>query len=177
VLIMVGIPGAGKTFFAEQFSKTFGAPIVSTHVIEDKLKHLIDPNYDDDTTAESISHLMLHEIFKTGGPIVYEGDTHTRVSRETISKLVRDAGYEPLLVWVQTDTATARKRATKKVRGKTVMDTDDFMRSVKKFTPLNEAERGIVISGKHTYVSQLKILLKRISIEQLTNDKRKPTSQ
>ena len=37
VLFVVGIPGAGKTYFAEQFAETFGAPFIEYDAIRAQL--------------------------------------------------------------------------------------------------------------------------------------------
>ena len=37
VLVVIGLPGAGKSFFARQFSETFGAPMVSG----DRIRHVL----------------------------------------------------------------------------------------------------------------------------------------
>ncbi len=43
------------------------------------------------------------------------------------------------------------------------MQADEFDALVDSFDPPHEKERPVVISGKHTYTSQLKIVLKQLA--------------
>lgn len=158
IVIMVGIPGAGKSFFAEHFAESFKAPMINL----EKLRHNLfeSPTYDknEDLMIEKIADNLLNQIIKTDRTIVYVGQTNLRTERIDIAKKFKDLGYEPLFVWVQTEPITARKRAHK-VYG---IDKESFNEKLKKFTPPHPSERAVVISGKHTYSSQIKIVLKRL---------------
>ncbi len=158
VVIMVGVPGSGKSFFAEHFAKTFSAPIVSWGAVRGELFNEPTFSKDEEVIVQRVADLMLDQMMKTGATVLYEGDMTTQVSRKNLEKQIRKAGYEPLFVWVQTDTATSRARALKQGVSAAVYDT-----AIKKFTPLKDADPFIVISGKHTYASQLKIVLRRLS--------------
>lgn len=155
VIVMVGIPGAGKTTFAEHFAQTFQAPVVST----DKLALIAQS---DPEVSTRLALYQLSELLKTRRTIVYEGPTDTKVSRVALTKQITDAGYTPLLVWVQTESAESMRRATRK-GGITV---DEFERAIKRFTPPTAAEKPVVISGRHTYTTQLKIVLKNLAGQQ-----------
>jgi predicted kinase len=159
---MVGIPGSGKSFFAEHFSNTFKSPIISLSRIQEKLGGDIDAKSIDD-----ISNYLLDEMLKTGQTIVYDGNTNMNIDRQKIAKKAKANGYEPLFIWTQTDMATSKKRSKKSLASPDVFDA-----ILKKFSPPNKTENTVVISGKHTYSSQLKIVLKRLAGPQAqkTND-------
>jgi len=156
VIIMVGIPGAGKTAFAEHFAKTFQAPTVNTQLIQ-------TVGDVDVATAIALSHLMLDELLKTNRTIIFEGPTATKTSRLEISKRVTAAGYKPLIVWVQTESLEAKRRATKKQKDGSELSSEEFDAAIKRFHPPTATEKVVVISGKHTYTSQLKIVLKHLA--------------
>lgn len=158
VVIMVGVPGSGKSFFAEHFAQTFSAPLISWNAIRDELFN--EPTYtkDEDAIVGRVADHMLSQLVLTNATVLYEGDTTTQVARQKLSKIVRDAGYEPLFVWVQTDAATTKSRAMKKG-----IPAEVYSASVKRFTSLKNSNHSVVISGKHTYASQLKIVLRRLS--------------
>ncbi len=162
LIVMVGIPGSGKSYFAEHFASTFKAPIVSFHRYRYELFN--EPNFSEDECEiiSRVANYMLDELLKTGRTIIYEGKSDTRNERLIIAKKSRAAGYEPLFVWVQTDPATAKRRAIKPSDGRPAMASDQFDASVKKFNIPHQIEKPVVISGKHTYASQLKIVLKRL---------------
>ncbi len=155
---MVGVPGSGKSFFAEHFSETFSAPLVSWDALRAELFN--EPTYskDEDMIVKRVADHVLSRLLKTSATVLYEGDMTTKVARTAIAKEVRQAGYQPLFVWVQTDEATAKRRALKNG-----VPEDVFVRSSKHFTPFNDTDPYVVISGKHTYASQLKIILRRLS--------------
>lgn len=157
VIIMVGVPGAGKSFFAERFSQTFSAPLVSWKAIRDELFN--DPVYtkDEDDIVERVALRMLAELLKTGATIVYESDIQSQVHRQSIAKIAKGAEYEALFVWSQVDNTTAKSRAVK-----SGLTPQQYARYESSFTPPKQKDSLVVISGKHTYASQLKIVLTKL---------------
>jgi predicted kinase len=162
LIIMVGIPSSGKSFFAEHFAETFKAPIVSYDIL--RKEFFPNPTYseDEDEIISKVSNYILSEFLKTKKTVILEGQTDLRTKRFEITKSARLAGYEPLFIWVQTETMTARKRANKSSPKKPAITGDEFDAKLKKFNTPNKNEQFIVISGKHTYASQLKIVLKHL---------------
>ena len=156
VIIMVGIPGAGKSAFAEHFAKTFQAPIVH-------YGQLLTATRNDNDAADAVAALLLDELLKTKGTLIYDGPTDTKASRFDIVRLVESQGYKSLLVWVQTESIEAKRRATRKRADEPSLTPDEFDTAIKRFSPPTAAENPVVISGKHTYASQLKIVLKRLA--------------
>jgi predicted kinase len=157
LIIMVGIPGSGKSFFADHFATTFNAPYVSVASISETTDT-------SDEVATKVADYMLVELLKTGQTIVYDGDMSSRTSRLDIARRARAKGYEPLFVWVQTESVAAKQRATKKSNVRAI-SSEQFDTAIRRFTAPNAAEKVVVISGKHTYASQLKIILSRIANE------------
>ena len=161
LIIMTGIPGSGKSFFAEHFASTFNASFISSEKI---MEDLTKDSAVDQNTVIRIASFLLSELLKSGKTIIYEGSTDSRATRQALGKIARDNGYIPLLVWVQTESISARQRATKPRRDKAYLTDDQFDTILHRFTPPNTLEKPIVISGKHTYPSQLKIVLKHLAI-------------
>ncbi|MDB5167658.1 MAG: hypothetical protein JWN26_803 [Candidatus Saccharibacteria bacterium] len=161
LIIMVGIPGSGKSFFAEHFATTFNAPFVSHEKISTELAN---DNSVDPAIVVRISNFLLKELLKSRQTIVYEGMTDTRTARQVLTKIARDKGYEPLLVWVQTESLAAKQRATKSQRERLHLTDEQFDTILHRFTPPSTLEKPIVISGKHTYASQLRIVLKHLAV-------------
>lgn len=163
LIIMVGIPGSGKSFFAEHFAETFNAPIINQgHLRQELFNH---PSYskDEQSIIDRISIHMLDELLKTNHTILLEGSANQRNTRTELAKKARDAGYEPLFVWVQTESITAKKRSLKPSASHLALTSDQFDNQLKQFSAPHQTEKAIVISGKHTYASQLKIILKHLA--------------
>lgn len=158
IVITVGIPGSGKSFFAEHFADTFKAQYISSNILRNKM--FDEPNYskDEEDIISEIAIYMLDEALKSGRTVVFDGRTEYRSERDLIARKSRAAGYEPLFVWVQTDSQTAKKRAVKQ----NGMSNDIFESRVKRFTAPQTVEKTVVISGKHTHPSQLRIVLKNL---------------
>ena len=158
VVVMVGIPGAGKTAFASHFAETFNAPFINQYALarDNKLR---------DTAAGAVTKSMLDELLKTRRTILFEGATYNRRFRDKLATTITKAGYQPLLVWVQTDPTEAKFRATKAHPKGSGLSAEDFDATLAKFEAPLAREHAIVISGKHTYASQLKIVLRQLAAE------------
>jgi predicted kinase len=162
MIVMVGIPGSGKTFFAEHFADTFNAPYVSYGILREELFNEPTFSTDENDIISRIGALQLNELFKTERTIVFDGASDARTERQELAKQAHAAGYEPLFVWVQTESVAAKSRAVKPSKDRHTLTADQFDGAVRRFTAPNASEKAVVISGKHTYASQLKIVLKRL---------------
>ncbi len=155
LLIVTGIVRSGKSSFAEKFADTFSAPFINAKLLGDQ------PN-----TSLATAYMVLEQLFKTKSTIVYEGVRGTRAERMEVARLSREHGYDPLFIWVQTDPSMAHMRATKPGKSNpNPLTSEAFDREVAGFTPLHPMEKASVISGMHTYASQAKVVLKRLSNE------------
>lgn len=159
LLIVVGIPGSGKTFFASQFTDTFNIPFIHYSAIQSMRQTPLT----EEETAE-IAGLLFRELVKTEQTLLIEGPGASRTERTALAQQARTHGYEPLFIWVQTEPAAARTRATKGVRGSSYqpISPDAFDAESRRFTALHSTEKYLVISGKHTYASQARMVLKRL---------------
>lgn len=160
---MVGIPGSGKSFFADYFADTFSAPIISINTLSREI--LSQPNLNDDKqlVIDHLSNYMLDELLKTKQSIVFDGHSDTRTDRQALVKKAHLAGYETLFVWVQTESLAAKNRVTKAIKNQVPnMTVDQFTAALKHFSPPHSVEKAVVISGKHTHASQLKVVLGRL---------------
>jgi len=168
VIMVVGLPGSGKSFFARQFADTFSAPVVSY----DKLRSTIfpDPTFSrgEDAVLQDIADYEINELLKTHKTFIVDGGVNTRIERVAIERQARAHDYHTLIVWVQTDEPTSHMRATKRSsKRKTdewnVSITDElFKLQVKRLNAPLRTEQQVVVSGKHTYATQAKVVLKKL---------------
>lgn len=101
LLITVGIPGSGKSFFAQKFAATFNTPFIDYSVILDIASH-------NNHISDVFAGYALKELFKTNQSIVFDGPSSTRAERAALKELARSHGYSCLFIMVQTDPATAQ---------------------------------------------------------------------
>ncbi len=173
LILMVGTPGAGKTFFAKQFSATFNAPFVNINKIRHDMFDHPDFSRDQEEKLEQFSHYLVEEIMRTKKTIIVEGKLDARIDRQEFVKLAEKNGYKTLIVWAQTVEAVAKNRAIKNLTKDKdfVLSEDDYQKIVGKFTSPNAKENPVVISGKHTFATQAKTVLKRIADLRYANSK------
>lgn len=150
-VIVIGIRGSGKTFFARKFADMFSAPFIE----EAELFRLTGSI----GTTDALIELHLSELIKTKKTIILEIEASARTRRQELARMFKKAGYTTLFVWVQVDTDTALARSQKSSN----ISPDVHARDVQRFTALKAPEPYIVISGKHTYATQAKIVLKKLT--------------
>jgi len=150
-ILVFGAPCSGKTKFAEQFSDQFKAPFFNLAELSEQSKltrqHLL---------------LIVEQIAKTKQTLIIEGGLDTEKDRTEVRNILRAAGYEPTLVWIQTDAGTLKQRLRQRLKSadkaKKIFDE-----KTQKLEAPGEAERPIVLSGKHTYATQIKHVLKQLA--------------
>lgn len=163
-IIMIGIPGSGKSMFAERFADTFQAPIISQTKLQQEYGLPLE-------AVEKLRGFILGEYMKTHRTVLIDGGVNSRPKRDELVRMLVKAGYRPLIVWVQTDTTEAHRRATRPYPRGSGLNTEDFDALVAQFDAPTEKDKTIVISGKHTYTSQLKIILKQLATPDTTQPK------
>ena len=143
-LLVFGAPGSGKTTFAEKFAEKFGLAYYNLEKI----------TKEGGFTREQIL-LILAEILKTKQNIIIEGGIDTEKERVEIRNALRNGGYEPALLWIQTDMATLRMRLKSRYRS-VAKAKETYEKAVAVIEAPAEAERPIILSGKHTFETQTK---------------------
>lgn len=168
--MVIGVPGSGKSFFARQFAETFSAPLVSPDFVRSQI--FVSPRYsrEEDGVIQTLAAQQIDELLKTEKTFLVDGGLNVRVDRITLAKQAREAGYGVLTVWVQTDEPTSYNRATKRNARRqgdmysSSLTDDQFDTLTKRLSPPSAQEPYVVISGKHTYATQAKVVLKKLIV-------------
>ena len=146
-LLVFGAPCSGKTTFAENFAAKFGLAFYDLNKIREEYGF----------SRETIL-AVLELISRTGQTFLIEGELDTEKDRIEIRNVLREHGYEPSLIWVQTDVATIRNRLKARhhsvAKAKTAYDE-----AVEAIEAPTETERPIILSGKHTFDTQTRHVL------------------
>ena len=143
-LIVFGAPCSGKTTFAEKFAKKFGLAFYDFNELATK----------NSFTREQLL-AVLEQILKTQQTILLEGCARTEAERMELRNLLRGNGYEPALVWIQTDVTTIRTRLKSRHRSVTKAK-EVYDAAVAEMEAPAENEHPIILSGKHTFETQTK---------------------
>ena len=169
LILVIGLPGAGKSFFARHFSDTFGAPLVSSDELQFEL---FDPPKFTPVEYGLVRRLaerQLVQLTKTRTSVLVDGICNTRQERQQLEKLAAAHDYDTLVVWVQTDEPTAKARSlsrNKKRAGDELnvkLTTEQYQAHAKRLAPPVKTEDYVVISGKHTYTTQAKMVLRKLA--------------
>ncbi len=150
-ILVFGAPGSGKTTFSERFAKKFHAAFFDLGELERENK------LDRKTVL-----FLLEQLAKTNVTLVIEGILDTERERTEVRNILRRAGYNPSLVWIQTDVNTIRQRLRIKNRSATKAKQEYETRIGRMEAP-SEVEAPIVLSGKHTFETQLRHVLTQLA--------------
>lgn len=153
-ILVFGVPMSGKTAFAEHFSEQFRAPHLNLTSLE----------RDHHIPRKSLL-VIIKELAKCQQTIIIEGGLSSEADRLEIRNLLRDAGYLTSLIWIQTDLATIKKRMKAKYGDKA---KTAFEGEVTKLEAPIDSEKSIVVSGKHTFDSQLRTVLAKLTSDDYT---------
>ena len=150
-ILVFGAPASGKTTFCEKFSQQFRAPYYDLTKIRE----------DQGFTRDNILYI-LDLIAETGQNIILEGELDTGADRDEIKQLLHDKGYNPSLIWIQTDVNTIKSRL--KTRLKSVAKAkEEYDTKISELEAPSETEDTIVLSGKHTFETQLSNTLSQLA--------------
>ena len=150
-ILVFGAPMSGKTVFAEQFSTRFNAPFLNLAALHEQ--HHI---------SRKVALALIEQIAKCKSTIVIEGALDNERQRNEVRAIVEKAGYQPVLVWVQTDLNEIKHRMRRKY--KKVTDAKAKLEAaLKTIEAPSDDEKPLVISGKHTFQTQCKNVLMGIS--------------
>lgn len=168
IIIMMGVPGAGKTFFARQFANKLNIGYIS----EDRIRHdIFNPakfTQDEQSTVRRVMGYMIEELSRVKRHIILDGRFLSSNERQKIHQVMNTAGYQSLTVWVQTEEDLAKRRASRRDKRKPddkynlPVNSRDFLATKEALEKPQEKENFSVISGKHTFKSQSETVLKRI---------------
>lgn len=175
VVLMMGLPGSGKSYTSRHIAESLGAAHISYNRIQD---HLFEQPTFDNNESTIILHLMammMEDYLKLGLSVVFDIGLNRFNDRKMMRELTRKHDAIPVLLWLQIDQETARLRA--KVKDKRKLD-DKFTAPVSNeiFDSLAHSfqqpnnEDYVVISGKYDFVNQKPIILRKLKELGLVGD-------
>jgi predicted kinase len=172
LIMLYGYPGSGKTYLARQLCEGISA----AHIHADRIRSELfeKPTYDKQETAV-INHLMEYmteEFLNAGISVIYDINSMRLSQRRTLRDLARRSHADSLLIWQQIDADSAFARTQR--RDKRTAD-DKYAVNISRelfskiMTHMQNPidEDYVVVSGKHTYVTQKSSVLKKLYDQKL----------
>jgi predicted kinase len=167
MIMLYGIPGSGKTHFADELAQTMGA----AHVQGDRIRSELfeKPAYDkqENEVVTRLMEYMAEEFLKSGVNVIFDMNAGRLVQRRALRDIARRIKGQTMLVWLQIDPESALLRISKRDRRR--LD-DKFARPYTKAEfklaigdmqpPKNEDY--VVVCGKHPFSMQRNSIVKKM---------------
>lgn len=168
LICFYGYPGSGKSYVARNLEDKLEISRVSA----DRIRHELfrRPRYDTQENA-IVAHLMNYmteEFLRTGVSVAYDINASRIGQRRKLRELARRHHAKYLLVWLQTDSENAfartqrRDRRTQDDKYTEEQTKVSFDQQVSLMQNPQPDEDFLVISGKHTFVTQKNAILNRL---------------
>lgn len=168
LICFYGYPGSGKSYVARNLEEALEIARVSA----DRIRHELfrQPRYDAQENA-IVTHLMNYmteEFLRAGVSVVYDTNVLRAGQRRRLRELARKHKVNYLLVWLQIDPENAFERTQR--RDKRTLDDKyseeqtktSFDKQMSTMQNPGSDEDYLVISGKHTFVTQKNAILNRL---------------
>lgn len=168
LIMLYGFPGAGKTYFARQLCDHMQVAHVQDARIRGELFET--PRYDkqENDAITQLMNYMTEEFLKAGLSVIYDTNAMRSAQRHTLRELARRSHAQPVLIWFQMDADSAFARSSKRDhrraddRYATSYDKPTFERITGRMQNPTNLETYAVVSGKHTFTTQLSAVVHRL---------------
>jgi predicted kinase len=175
IIMLYGLPGSGKSFFARQASDLLGIPHISSDRIRYELFETPTFSKDEQAVVFNIMMIMLEQFTRVGMSAILDVSLSRQADRKLVREYSKKNKYENTLLWIQSDAESCFARTKNRDRRK----SDDMYSADITRGQFDDVERGMqapagedamVISGKHLFDSQKNVFLRKLREMQLLAD-------
>lgn len=168
LIIFLGFPGSGKTYFAKQLAKRIDAvtfnsdamrlAMFGSHERIEQIRKTDNPRLYRDVFG-AMDYATTQSL-KAGYSVIYDAQQTKRENRRNIEQLAATAGAIPVLVWVKTTPEVALKRGQEREAGDDSHQytADKMQMLINRFNKVTdlpeEGENAIEIDGEQGFEHQ-----------------------
>ncbi len=176
LVLLYGMPGSGKTFFARQLCEQMQA----AHLEADRIRSELfqNPNYgkEENHVVASIMTYMAEEFLRGGVSVVFDLNSARTAHRRLLRNIAARCKAATILVWLQIDPDTAFRRSVSRDRRKTDdhyaqdMTPEIFRTALASMQNPDAGEPFLVISGKHVFSMQKNAFFRELRQHRLIHE-------
>lgn len=160
LVLLYGMSGSGKTFFARQLTEQLQAAHLQADRIRSELFETPSFNKEENHIVASLMAYMTGEFLHSGVSVVFDMNVPRVAQRRALRNLATKNKAETVLVWFQVDPDTAYGRATHRDRRTADdhyaqdMSPEIFRAQLANLQNPDASEKFVVVSGKHVFTMQ-----------------------
>jgi len=178
LVVFLGFPGSGKTYFSRQLAKELQAVTLNSDALRLSMFESLEQieairRTDTARLYKDVFGAMDYatvQILRAGHSVVYDAQQTKREDRRGIERTASEAGAIPILVWLKTSRETAIKRAQEREQSDDShrYDAKKIAYLVDRFDSVtdlpDEGENVIEISGELPFEQQYAIFVRDLAV-------------
>ncbi|MGC9599030.1 MAG: ATP-binding protein [Minisyncoccia bacterium] len=110
LFVTVGVPGSGKSYFAEKLCKERGL----VHLRSDKIRDIVfpKPTYKpgENNKLFGLIDFLVVELLSKGVGVVYDANFTKKIHRTEMARIAKKNGAQYAVLWIKTPLSVALKR-------------------------------------------------------------------
>ena len=173
MLIIVGLPGSGKTQLARRLARKLKIHAVHAEKVRLGLRKQLGQSPVPGQLVNKVCLLLLEEFARLKLSVVCDLNTQTQAQRQELYKLAQRYKLQPLVIYQQVDRQTSWLRYQGLQNAKKGLDMEAHRRRFQSLADRLEPpaiEQTIAVSGLHTLEAQLQIILCKLLANQLLDN-------
>ena len=146
LIILCGLPFAGKTVLAKELEKAMGWIRIDLDEIKFELygQHIRDENLEqkDWDRVYQTMYQRIRQQLRQGKTVIQDAGNFTKYERDVVRKIAQELGLGTAVIWVNTPKAVAKKRLliNQQAQARFTVSESDFEAVVAEMQPPSKSE-------------------------------------